>query len=152
MQSPLKRILIPAVAFSAAMQISVPGAIAADPSDTAPFVSKIAADRREFEIVRTEFSPNRSAATVTLASATGIFAFNLDLAAAKLSKLTFVVQKQKFCEGLTFHGKDARETDLRSTKGVTVSQVADDIVIEFTAIALDALKPGGRVQYINQYR
>lgn len=118
-------------------------------------VSKVPGDRRAVEIIRTEFSKDRSEATVTFASATGIFAFNLELGAARLSKLTLIVQEQSFCEGLTFRGKKREkggETDLRTAEGVKIKKVGGNIVIELTTVAIEALRPGGQVQFVNQYR
>jgi hypothetical protein len=115
-------------------------------------VSKIPGDRREFKIAKTEFSNDQREARVTFASTTGIFAFDLELGAHKLSRLTLVIQDQSFCEGLTFRGKDGGETDLRTAKGVKVATVGRNIVIELSAAALETLRPGGRVQFVNQYR
>lgn len=123
-------------------------------ASTAPreIVSRIPGDLRPFQIVRTEVSKDRSEATVTFSSSFGIFAFDLDLAGLELSKLTLVVQKQQFCEGLTFQPKDGRETDLRHAEGVKVSRQGNDLFIEIGPSALARLKKGGRVQYVNQYR
>ena len=115
-------------------------------------VSRIPGDRREFKIIKTESSNGQRECTVTFASSFGIFAFNLDLGTRKLSKLTLVIQEQSFCEGLTFRGKEGGEMDLRTTKGVTIAKVGRNIVIELSRVALDALGPGGQVQFVNQYR
>lgn len=121
-------------------------------ADETEIVSKISGDKREFKIIKTEFSQNQSECTVTFASSVGIFAFNLDQSARNLSKLTLVIQDQLFCEGLTFRGKDHRETDLRTSKGVKITKAGRNIVIELSSEALNALKPGGQVQFVNQYR
>lgn len=115
-------------------------------------VSRIPDDRREIKIIKTEFSKDQSEATVTFTSASGIFAFNLELGALKIARLTLVIQEQSFCEGLTFRGKKGGETDLRTTAGVKIAKVARDIVIELSGVALEALRPGGQVQFVNQYR
>lgn len=115
-----------------------------------PLVSKIPGDRREFQIVATRRDADQASATFS--SALGIFAFHLNLNAAKLSKLTLIIQKQVYCEGLTLQKTEGREIDLRTISGVKIQQHDGDTVIEFDATALRAMQPGGNVQYVNQYR
>jgi hypothetical protein len=117
-----------------------------------PLVSKIPGDRREFEIVRVDYSPRQAAATITFSSALGIFAFDLDPAGRKLKMLTVIVNKQSYCEGLTVQDRNGRTVDLLRAQGVQVRQEGTDLVIEITPPAVDLLEDGGRVQYVNQFR
>jgi hypothetical protein len=63
-----------------------------------------------------------------------------------------IVKNQQYCEGLSFQDKAGHWTDLRHVEGVLVRQQGADLVIEITPPAVNLLKDGGRVQYINQYR
>jgi hypothetical protein len=127
----------------------VHGAASAPPKEIA---AKVPGDRRPVEIVGTEFNKEQAEATVTFRSSFGIFAFNLDLAGTRLTKLTFLIQKQKYCEGLDFRSKADKALDLRRAEGVKIAPRGEDLAIEITGPALAALQEGGRVQYINQYR
>ena len=117
-----------------------------------PLITKVPGDRREFEIVKVDYSARQGAAAITFSSSFGIFAFDLDLGGRKVNKLTFIVHNQRYCEGLNFQDRNRRATDLRRAKGVQVRRQGSDMVIEITPPALDLLKEGGRVQYVNQYR
>lgn len=121
-------------------------------AESPEIVSKIPGDQREFKILKSESSNDQREATVTFVSSFGIFAFNLALDGRRLSKLTLVIQGQSFCEGLTFRGKEGGEIDLRTAKSVKIAKVGPNIVIEFSAVVLNALSPGGQVQFVNQYR
>lgn len=115
-------------------------------------ISKIPGYRREVHIVSRIFSPDRKSAVITLHEPSGIFAFRLDLSGANLSRLTLIVQKQKYCEGLTFQPDAGRVIELPYAPGVKIFPAGEDMKIEFTRPALDLMKAGGRVHYINQYR
>jgi len=43
-------------------------------------------------------------------------------------------------------------TDLRHVEGVQVRQQGTDLVIEIVPPAVDLLRQGGRVEFVNQYR
>ena len=81
-----------------------------------PLVSKIPDDRREFEIVKVEYSPRQAAAAIRFSSSFGIFAFDLNPDGRKLKRLTFIVDNQRYCEGLTFQDRSGHTTDLLSSK------------------------------------
>ena len=78
-----------------------------------PLVSKISGDRREFEIVRVDYSTRQAAARITFSSALGIFAFDLDPAGRKLKTVTVIVNNQRHCEGLTFFDSRASRSARR---------------------------------------
>jgi hypothetical protein len=86
-----------------------------------PIVSKIPDDRREFEIVKVEYSPRRAAATITFSSSFGIFAFDLDPDGRKFKRLTLIVNNQRYCEGLTLQDRSGHTTDLLRLEGVQAS-------------------------------
>ncbi len=115
-------------------------------------ISEIPGYRRDFKITSKKVSADGKEAVFTLLEPTGIFAFRLDLSGTKFSKLTLIVQKQKFCEGLTFQPDGQETIELKQLKGVKITQQVDDLSIEFQPAALDKLKPAGRFQFINQYR
>jgi hypothetical protein len=117
-----------------------------------PIVSKVPGDRREFEIVQVGYAPRDAAATITFSSSFGIFAFNLDPGGRKLKTVTFIVDKQSYCEGLTFQDRVGRTTDLLRLQGVHVRQEGTDLAIEIKPPAVAVLNGGGRVQYVNRYR
>jgi hypothetical protein len=117
-----------------------------------PLVSKIPCDHREFEIIRVDYSPRQAAATITFSSSLGIFAFDLDPGGHKLNRLTLIVNDQRYCEGLDFQDRSRQTTNLRRAEGVRVQQQGSNLVIEIAPPALDLLKGGGRLQYVNQYR
>ncbi len=128
-------------------------ACATPPVPPAPaLISKIPGYQRDFQIVSQTISSNGKEAVCTLLEPTGIFAFRLDLSGVKLSKLTLIVQRQKYCEGLTFQPDGGRVVELPHTKSVNISVVDGDLKIEFGPPALEILRVGGRVQFINQYR
>jgi hypothetical protein len=117
-----------------------------------PLVSKVPGDRREFEVVRVDYSPHQAAATITFSSSSGIFAFDLEPGGRKLKRLTILVSNERYCEGLTFQDRHERTVDLLRLQGVQVRHEAADLVIEIVSPALHLLKEGGRVQYVNQFR
>lgn len=117
-----------------------------------PLVSKVPGDRREVEIVQADYSPRRAAATITIAGAFGIFAFELNPAGRKLKRLTLIVNDQQYCEELSFQDRHGHTTDLRRAEGVQARRQGSAIVIEIMPPAVDLLKEGGRVQYVNQFR
>lgn len=118
----------------------------------AEIISEIPGYRKNYTISSKKLSADGKEATFMVLDPTGIFAFRLDLSGTKFSKLTLVVQKQKFCEGLTFQPDGQEAIDLKQLKGVKITPQGDDLNIEFQAEALDKLKPAGRFQFINQYR
>ena len=124
---------------------------AAAPQDL-DVISKIPGDRSDFKMVSKKISEDGKEAVFTLLEPTGIFAFRLDLSGTKFSKLTLVIQKQRFCEGLTFQLDGQQAIDLKSVDGVRIAHQEGDLSIEFGPAALEKLKPGGRFQFINQYR
>lgn len=115
-------------------------------------ISKIPGYRREVQVVSQTFSPDRKSAVITLLEPSGIFACRIDLSGVKLSRLTLIVQKQKYCEGLTFQPEGGKVVELPFAPGVKISPAGEDMKIEITAPALDLMRTGGRLQYINQYR
>ena len=134
------------------LAIWLAGALALAAADAPEIVSKIPGSRREFKIVAREISSDGKEARFTLLEPRGIIAFRLDLADAKLAKLTFVIEKQKRCEGLTFQPDGRKEIDLKGAEGVKISQADEDLIIEFGPAALEKLKPAGRFQFVNEYR
>ena len=128
-------------------------ACAAAPAPPEPeIISKIPGDRREWQIVWRTISSDKKSAVFTLSSPTGIFAFRLDLTGVKLSRLTLIVQQQKYCEGLTFQPEGGQGIELPHAKGVAISPAGEDLKIEFGPSALELMRAGGRIQFINQYR
>lgn len=120
--------------------------------DNRPLVTKVPGDRREFEIVQADHSPHQAAAIITFTSSFGIFAFDLNLAGRKLNRLTLIVRNQRYCEGLSFQDRAGHWTDLRQVEGVQVQRKDSNMVVEIAPPALDLMKEGGRVQFVNQYR
>jgi hypothetical protein len=115
-------------------------------------VTKVPGDQRPVEIVSTSLSKANREGTITFRSSFGIFAFDLDLAGANLTRLTLLIQHQQYCEGLDFWPRGGQKVELRHTDGVKISKRGEDLAIEIEGPALAHLKPGGRVQYVNQYR
>jgi hypothetical protein len=115
-------------------------------------VSKVVGDQRPVTITKTELSSDRTAATVWFTSSLGIFAFTFQPGDLPLKTVTFVIEQQKYCEGLTFSPKSGKALDLRETDGVQVAVTNGNVRIEVRSPAIDQLKQGGRIQYVNQYR
>lgn len=115
-------------------------------------ISEIPGYKKNYRITSKKLSASGKEMIFTVLDPTGIFAFRLNLDGAKFSKLTFVVQKQKFCEGLTFQPDGQQTIELKEAKGVKITQQGEDLCIEFQTEALEKLKPAGRFQFINQYR
>jgi hypothetical protein len=115
-------------------------------------VSKISDDRREFEIIKVEYSPRQATARISFSSSFGIFVFDLNPDGRKLKRLTFIVNNQRHCEGLSFQDRTGHTADLLRLQGVQVFRQGTDLVIEVTPPAVNLLQDGGRVQYVNQYR
>lgn len=115
-------------------------------------ISEIPGYRKNYKITSEKISADGKEAIFTVLDPTGIFAFRLDLSGANFSKLTLIVRKQKFCEGLTFQPDAQATIDLKEIKGVKITPLGDDLSIEFQKEALEKLKPAGRFQFINQYR
>lgn len=115
-------------------------------------VAKVPGDQRPVAIVKTELSDDKTSARVWFTSSLGIFAFTFDPGDLPLKTVTFVIQDQKYCEGFAFYPKAGRELDLRHSDGVQVTSTNGNVNIEVRAPAIDLLKKGGRIQYVNQYR
>jgi len=115
-------------------------------------VSKIPGDARPLSISKTELSEDKTQATVSFVSSLGIFSFAYEPGELPLRKVTFVVEDQKYCEGLTFSPKSGKEIDLRTAEGVVVTATNGTVRIEVRGPALETMKGGGRIQYVNQYR
>jgi hypothetical protein len=115
-------------------------------------VAKVPGDQRPVTIVKTELSDDKSDATVWFTSSLGIFAFTFEPGDLPLKTVRFIIQEQKYCEGLTFSPKTGGELDLRHFNGVQVTSTNGNLNILVRAPAIDQLKPGGRIQYVNQYR
>jgi hypothetical protein len=98
------------------------------------------------------YSARQAAAVIRFSSSSGIFAFDLDPGGRKLLRLTLIVDNQQFCEELTFQDRTEHTTDLLRLQGVQIRNPTSDLVIEIAPPAVDLLKEGGRVQYVNQYR
>jgi hypothetical protein len=126
---------------------------AAEPApQKSEIITEIPGYRKNYKITSEKISADGKEAIFTVLDPTGIFAFRLDLSGAKFSKLTLVVQKQKFCEGLTFQPDGKNTIELKQLKGVKITPQGDDLSIEFKSEALEKLKSAGRFQFINQYR
>lgn len=117
-----------------------------------PAITRIPGDRREFNLLKRDYSALDSTLTVTVASSFGIFAFDLNLNGSELRKLTLIVQKQAYCEGLTFQDRAKKTMDLLHAEGVAVSKRGDDLIIEFGPPVVAVFRQGGRLQYVNQFR
>ena len=117
-----------------------------------PLVTKIPGDRREFEIVRVDYSPRQAAATAIFSSSFGIFAFELNPDGRKLTQLTLIVKNQRYGEGFSFQDRSGHSADLLHVEGVQVSRLDGNIVIQITTPAMELLKEGGAGQFVNQYR
>src|SRR5262245_57441958 len=89
-------------------------------------------DQRPFKVTEIGFLPDGSEATVQFQSKLGIFAFHFELPEAKLKKLTLLIEKERFCEGLTFWNKDGKSTDLRGLAGVAIHARGADLAIEIS--------------------
>jgi hypothetical protein len=115
-------------------------------------VSKISGDARPLSISKTELSEDKTEATVSFVSSLGIFAFAYHPGDLPLKKLTFIIENEQYCEGLSFHPKTGKEIELRHLNGVQVAVTNGAVRIEVRSPALETIKSGGRIQYVNQYR
>jgi hypothetical protein len=131
---------------SACVGASTPGAL---PDGV---VSRVSGDQRPVTIVKTELSDDKTAATAWFTSSLGIFAFVFEPGDLPLKTVTFVIEKQSYCEGLSFSPKSGKALDLRRADGVQVAATNGNVRIEVRAPTVDLLKQGGRIQYVNQYR
>lgn len=107
----------------------------------------------KFSVVSRQFSTDRKQAVYVLKSDLGIFRCRLALTNTILTNLTIIVAGEKHCEGLDFGKNGAGTKDLRTAPGVKLSaQHPQGVRIEFNQEALNDLKPGGILQFVNQYR
>ena len=116
-------------------------------------VSKVPGAKWDFKILKTTVSEDQTEATVAFAPRYGIFGFQLEPASPKLKKITLGFSKERYCEGLTFRAEEgAVEIDLLRVKGVNVSSAPEGLMIEVVPPALDMVRRGGRVMFVNEYR
>ena len=108
---------------------------------------------REFKIVSEETSADGVSMKLVFDCPDGIFSFDVDLGAAKIEKLTFVVKNQAHWEGVEFSPTGKKQAaDLKTTPGTTIAADGKDCVITLTGDALALFKAGGRFQFVNLYR
>jgi hypothetical protein len=92
-------------------------------------------------------------ARYVLRSETGIFRCQLVLTNTAITNLTIVISGQRFCEGLDFKPAQGTWRTLKSSPGVAIRPDAGtNMVLEFSAPALEKMQPGSLLQFINQYR
>jgi len=107
----------------------------------------------KFKIVSREFSADQQQARYVLKSERGIFRCRLNLTNTVITNLVMVVQGEKFCEGLDFQPNRGQWKEFKQAPGVTIKTDAPEgVVLQFQASALEKMKPGGVLQFINQYR
>ena len=115
--------------------------------------TKLPDEQWEFQIVKVKVSEPQTNATVAFSAPLGIFAFQLEPLPPTLTRLSFGLLKEKHCEGLGFRAAgQTNNVDLLHTKGVSVIPEFDGLVIHVLPPALDLLKKGGRVMFVNQFR
>jgi hypothetical protein len=116
-------------------------------------VSRIGGDSRPFTIVSTVISADGKVLTVRLRSERGIFGFKLCPPDVGVRVVRFVMENEQRCEGFSFSplaGKPAVE--FVGMKGFKAQPRGADLSIEITAAALDILKTGGRIEFVNAFR
>lgn len=107
----------------------------------------------DFKILKMGISTNQTEATVSFVPRFGIFAFELKPLPPTIQKLVLGIYRERDCEGLTFRAsEDATQIDLLRVKGVNVLSVPDGLAIEVIPPALDLIRRGGQVMFVNQYR
>lgn len=127
--------------------------VEAEPTPGLPVVSPVPGVSPRFKMVEAKLSADGTEATLVLQSDLGIFSFNLAIPAdARLTKLTLLIEKQKFCEGLDFCSTGGQTLELRTAEGVKIAPRGADLAIEITGKTLQEVRPGGKIQYVNQYR
>jgi hypothetical protein len=133
--------------------VSLAGTPAAcgEPAEQA-MVGRIEGDSRPFAVVSAVRSADRSELTVTFRSERGIFAFQFHPPAPDVRVVRFVMEKQKRCEGLTFSSPSGKSVELIGMKGVNVRREGEHLSIQITGAALEIVKSGGRIQYVNEHR
>ena len=107
---------------------------------------------KDVTLVNEQFNEQTSTYSAKLHLPTGIGRFHLRVPAS-IQTVVLVIQRQKYCEGLSFTqaGDDKKSFDLRSQAGVNVN-MGDDTTITLSAEVFATLGFEGEVQYINQYR
>lgn len=115
-------------------------------------VSRIEGDARPFTVVSTVTSAEGKELTVTLRSERGIFGFQVRPLGAGIRVVRFVMEKEQRCEGFSFAPVAGKAVEFVGMKGFKAEARAGDLVIEMTGEALEILRTGGRVQFVNVYR
>ncbi|MES2660470.1 MAG: hypothetical protein V4689_17730 [Verrucomicrobiota bacterium] len=115
-------------------------------------VGRIKGDSRPFTVVSTVMSADRKELTVTLRSERGIFGFQFGPLGAGIRVVRFVMEKEQRCEGFSFSPLTGRPVEFVGMKGFKAHPRGGDLSIEMTGAALDILKTGGRIQFVNAYR
>jgi len=115
-------------------------------------VSRIEGDSRPFTMVSTVMSADRTELTVTLRSERGIFGFQFRPIGAGFRVVRFVMEKEQRCEGFSFSPLAGKPVEFVGMKGFKAQPRGGDLSIEMTGAALDILKTGGRIQFVNAYR
>lgn len=140
----------------ATLGLALPGALRAaeTPAVEAPEVIESNAEKvAKFQIVSREFSADLKQARYVLKSDLGIFRCRLNLTNTAITNLTLVVKDEKYCEGLDFQPNRGQWKEFKTAPGVSVTTGAKEgVVLQFRAEALEKMKPGGVLQFINQYR
>ena len=116
-------------------------------------VSRIGGDSRPFTIVSTVISADGKELTVRLRSERGIFGFQFHPPGAGVRIVRFLMEKEQRCEGFSFSPLAGKTSvDFVGMKGFKAQPRGADLSIEVTGAALDILKTGGRIQFVNAYR
>ncbi len=115
-------------------------------------VSRIEGDSRPFTMVSTVISADGSELTVTLRSERGIFGFQFRPPGEGFRVVRFVMEKEQRCEGFSFSPLAGKSVEFVGMKGFKAHPQGGDLSIEVTGAALDILKTGGRIQFVNAYR
>jgi hypothetical protein len=83
----------------------------------------------------------------------GIFRCRISLTNTPVTNLVVTVAGEKYCEGLSFRTDGGQGLELKNMAGVQVTtDEKEGVVLQFSSEALNKMKPGGVMQFINQYR
>lgn len=115
-------------------------------------VGRIEGDSRPFTVVSAVMSKDKMELTVTLRSELGIFGFQFRPVGDGIKVVRFLIEKEQRCEGFLFASLAGKHVEFVGMKGFDAQPRGDDLSIKVTGAALDLLKVGGRIQFVNAYR
>lgn len=148
MEQILSRAFLGAVALALA---SCAACVAGGANPAGDVLRPVPGDGRPVRVASASGSADGRRLEAVVDAPTGIFALEMAVP-RRLEQLVLRVPRARRCEGLSLERPGGALLELRDRPGVLVEARGDEVVVVFEAPALEAIAPGGRLQFVNEYR